>query len=225
VAEKEAREGVVVQCGSCKTTVLAKVIGELDCTQHSEDSDTWYQALLLQCPSCREAVFATCAMDFFDHPEPHMDWGAPKRVWPRPVNYVDRRIPARVRTSLEEARKCADASSFLAAAVMVRRVLEGVANQFDATKGSLPARLRALRDAGVIDARMFEWAERLREHGNLGAHDSEGEVSEQDARDLIEFAEAICDYVFVLTKKFDAFKARQGAGNVKRPVRDAEPPS
>lgn len=49
----------------------------------------------------------------------------------------------------------------------------------------------------------------LREHGNIGAHPSEEKISKEDARDLLDFATAICDYIFVLTKKFDNFMERK----------------
>jgi hypothetical protein len=213
---------MVVRCGNCRTTVLAEVIGKVSETGN-DDFDFWYEAVLLKCPACNEAVFATRPMDTFEYPKPHMDWGSLKRVWPNPDGGdLDLSIPFRVRKSLDEAQKCVGAQSYLAAAVMVRRTLEAVANHFGVTSGSLPSRLGALRDKGVIDVRMLEWADSLRKHGNLGAHDTEGNVTEQDAKDLVEFAEAICDYVFVLSKKFEDFLARQEKdGATASPVPDA----
>lgn len=208
---KNAQRSVVVQCGYCYVTVLADVQGRVDCT-NDEDWDSWYQAVLVRCPSCKEAVFATRPMEPSDS-GPDLDWGNARRAWPHPEEYLDWAIPQRVRKSLEQARKCVNAGTYLAAAVMVRRALEAIANHFDAPDRALPARIEMLKDKGVIDARMFEWAQALRRHGNLGAHDSEGDVSEQDARDLLEFAETMCEYIFVLTKKFNDFQARQTAAD------------
>lgn len=205
----EEQRGVVIQCGSCKTTVLGELAGFVEVHPPPDDGEP-YKAMLLRCPACDEAIVGVAELDLLGYPaKPRWEWGRATRVWPQPMNYLDWAIPERVRASLEEARKCVDAGSPLASAVMVRRALEAVTNQFGVKSGTLPTRLRELRETGVIDARMFEWAESLRKHGNLGAHDSDGNVSEEDARDLLEFAEAICEYVFVLTRKFAAFQSRQ----------------
>jgi len=43
----------------------------------------------------------------------------------------------------------------------------------------------------------------------LGAHASDHKVAKEDARDLLDFSSAICEYVFVLNEKFERFKKRQ----------------
>ena len=67
----------------------------------------------------------------------------------------------------------------------------------------------------IIDERLYEWSKELHLNRNLAAHASSEEFGKDDAEDLFNFASAICDYVFVLTEKFDRFKARRmnsGAG-------------
>jgi hypothetical protein len=49
----------------------------------------------------------------------------------------------------------------------------------------------------------------LRKHRNLAAHASGAKFILTDAKDLYDFSTAICDYVFVLTEKFESFKKRQ----------------
>jgi hypothetical protein len=51
----------------------------------------------------------------------------------------------------------------------------------------------------------------LRKHRNLAAHATGANFNLIDAKDLYDFATAICEYVFVLTAKFEAFKKRQSA--------------
>jgi hypothetical protein len=62
----------------------------------------------------------------------------------------------------------------------------------------------------VIDERLLEWADGLRVLGNVGAHftDRAG-VSKQDASDALELIEAMLDYVYVFSAKFEQFKARR----------------
>jgi hypothetical protein len=77
------------------------------------------------------------------------------------------------------------------------------------TKGILKTRLAELRDAGVIDSKLHTWADGLRLVANDAAHDIDFSPSNQDARDAIDFVEAILSYVFLLTKRFEEFEARR----------------
>jgi hypothetical protein len=46
----------------------------------------------------------------------------------------------------------------------------------------------------------------------MGAHPDPAIVSKDDAADLLEFAVAICQYVFVLGEKFRKFRERTDPG-------------
>jgi len=74
---------------------------------------------------------------------------------------------------------------------------------------TLASGLKYLKDKEIIDGRLYEWGEALRSARNLGAHASTEKVSREDARDLLDFSVAICEYVFVLNAKFARFKDRQ----------------
>jgi hypothetical protein len=69
--------------------------------------------------------------------------------------------------------------------------------------------LQALRDKGVIDGRLFDWGDSLRQERNIGAHATGQKVGMQDARDVLDFATAICEYVYVLSDRYDAYKKRK----------------
>lgn len=51
---------------------------------------------------------------------------------------------------------------------------------------------------------------------NIGAHATGEKVSQQDARDLLDFTNAICDYIFVLTEKFQAFMKRRTSSTLDK---------
>jgi hypothetical protein len=55
----------------------------------------------------------------------------------------------------------------------------------------------------------LKWGEQLRKHRNTAAHATGEKISREDSTDLLEFVAAICDYIFVLTARFDAFMARK----------------
>lgn len=64
-------------------------------------------------------------------------------------------------------------------------------------------------DREIIDKRIYEWGEALRKHRNVGADATNKKISKEDARALLDFANAICDYIFVLTNKFEDFMKRK----------------
>lgn len=91
---------------------------------------------------------------------------------------------------------------------MCGRALEGVCIHFG-IKSMLAKGLAELRDRKLIDERLFDWGEQLRKHRNLAAHASKERITREDANDLFEFVTAICEYIFVLSSRFQEFMARK----------------
>jgi hypothetical protein len=56
---------------------------------------------------------------------------------------------------------------------------------------------------------MAAWANALRVAGNEAAHDVSHNISRIDAQNLLEFTEAILDYIYVFKRKFEAFQQRR----------------
>ena len=73
----------------------------------------------------------------------------------------------------------------------------------------LAAGLKKLKETGVIEPRLFEWAEALRTLGNEAAHGVRATISHQDAKDTLEFTEALTEYVFTYRDRFERFKSRR----------------
>ena len=63
-------------------------------------------------------------------------------------------------------------------------------------------------DQNVIDKMLHYWGQELRTHRNLAAHATGTKFTRIDAEDIFDFAKTICEYVFVLTRRFERFKAR-----------------
>jgi hypothetical protein len=104
---------------------------------------------------------------------------------------------------------CYKARAYSACAVMCGRSIEGVCKHHDPKTKTLANGLKKLREDGTIDDRIFGWGEALRENRNLGAHATTEKATKDDARDLLDFSVAICEYVFVLNKKFERFQKRR----------------
>jgi|HubBroStandDraft_6_1064221.scaffolds.fasta_scaffold733543_2 hypothetical protein len=66
-----------------------------------------------------------------------------------------------------------------------------------------------LHKQGVIDSRLLDWAKALHLDRNDAAHSSGQTFCEEDAIDLLAFASAICEYVFVFAARFQEFQNRK----------------
>ncbi|MBI2899297.1 MAG: DUF4145 domain-containing protein [Planctomycetes bacterium] len=188
---------MILECPVCESRVAVDVVEKASAAER--DSGMPYDLWLVRCQSCQELMVAfECPPD-----------DAPYRVWPATETSLHWSLPAEVKRSLDEARKCTKSQAYLACAVMCGRALEAVCLEFKTKNKALAGGLKELREKGLIDDRIFNWGEELRKHRNIAAHATTGEITKEDARDLLEFAVAICDYVFVLTKKFDEFMKRR----------------
>ena len=101
------------------------------------------------------------------------------------------------------------AGAFLAATAMCGRALEAICRHQGTKDTYLGTGLKELRDKGVIDARLYQWGEELREQRNNAAHATEESIHGQDASDVLAFTYAIIDYVYLLSEKFVQFQQRK----------------
>lgn len=209
-------EDILINCPSCSEPAIARVEAAM---VHEDFSHVPSLYELSRCTKCGAALLA------WEEDTGHGWDGEPMVVWPtsREQRALSPKIPHQLRQAHEEARKCFSVKAYTAAVVMVRRTLEGVCKDQNVQQGRrnvpLFQMLESLKSAGKIDGRLFEWAQALRVLGNEGAHFTEAEVTREDASDSIDLAEALLDYMYVLSAQFDEFKARRGWGQ-EEPRRD-----
>lgn len=95
-----------------------------------------------------------------------------------------------------------------ACAVLIGRTLEAVCNYEKATGKTLSDKLNNLVSSDRIPRTLAEMAHQLRQIRNFGAHDTEDEVTEEDVPIILEFLEAILEYLYVAPAKIAAVQAR-----------------
>ena len=194
---------MIIECYYCESKVDAKVLSEV--VEHDE-SPFVTKIVFMQCPVCKNAIVG---MQDKDERDTRGEWGAPPtRVWPKPDKQLSWKLPTIVKNALEESHKCFKAGAYRACAVMCGRCLEGICVEFT-KETNLSDGLKALLEKQIIDKRIYEWSEVLRQQRNLGAHATEHDIRREDAKDLLDFTSAICDYIYYLTAKFEEFKKRQ----------------
>ena len=196
---------MIIECSYCESKVDGKVIGEH--VSYSYEDPFPFKTVLLECPVCKNSLLG--CQELIQTGPKREEWISGNRLWPQPIVNYSWTIPNIVRDSLEEAHKCYDAKAYSACAVMCGRSLEGICKKYGTKSKILSGGLKELLDKKIIDDRLFQWGEALRQHRNLGAHATEEKISREDARDLLDFVNAICDYVFVLSDKFEKFMERK----------------
>ncbi|MEV5190375.1 DUF4145 domain-containing protein [Streptomyces werraensis] len=211
-------EDILVNCPNCAGPTIARVEAAM-VHETFREPPALYE--LSRCTKCGDPMLAL-------EEDIGSGWdGEPLVVWPtkREQRALSLKIPHQLRQAHEEARKCFSVKAYTAAVAMVRRTLEGVCKDQNVQQGGrtkLFQMLEALKSAGKIDGRLFEWAQALRVLGNEGAHFTGVEVTREDASDSIDLAEALLDYLYVLSAQFDEFKARRGQAERKDTVEAAD---
>ena len=92
---------------------------------------------------------------------------------------------------------------------MTGRALEGLVRHFTNPQMYLGPGIKELHKVGIIDKRLLNWATALHLDRNDAAHSSGQTFSADDAENLLAFATAICEYVFVFAERFQEFQKRR----------------
>jgi len=161
------------------------------------------------CKKCGSPFFTKQA--FLEVPE--ADVTAPQEdpvvLFPSARGIPEEAVPSKVAKAYGDAAVAFRAGLPVPCAIMCRKAVEALCHELGATGKTLFDRLADLQERRVIDAKLLSWADGLRLVGNDAAHDLDVTVSQQDASDALEFTQALCVYVFSLTRRFDEFHKRR----------------
>jgi len=191
----------IIDCPHCAVRVKANVTTWID-----GDLDGSPAYFLVECPSCNNPLLGS-ADAYIEGNQQY--WVYTKRLWPSPSAVdVSLNIPHAAQIDIKDAQKCFSHGIYSAAAVLCGRALEHLIKEkvgdYMIAKG-----IAELKAKGIIDQRLFEWAEALRKERNIGAHASEENTTKENAEDIIDFTIAIFDYVYTLSKKYEKYIDRK----------------
>jgi len=196
---------MIIDCFYCQSRVDAILIGENEEMESNEEGPP-VKIVFLKCPVCNNALLGIS--ELYQVGRDSWEWSKLTRLWPKPDGHLHYCIPKEVRSSLEEAKKCYQAKAFSACAVMCGRAIEAMC-VLHSNEKTLYKGLQKLRDMEFIDGRLFDWGESLRQERNIGAHATGQNINKEDVRDILDFAIAICEYVYVLSDKYESYKKRK----------------
>jgi hypothetical protein len=171
--------------------------------ESSEEGLRLARYALAFCPTCKGAFLQVSAQS-----EPS-EFPYQEMLYPGSQRRGIPGLPEPIRRTFASAQSCFDTGNYEPCVLMSRKCVEATCVSMGLKDGSLAKKLRGLRDAGHIDAKLYAWAEGLRLAGNEAAHDPDVSFSKDDALDSLDFVEAILLYVFALDERFRKFTARR----------------
>jgi hypothetical protein len=126
----------------------------------------------------------------------------PNKVFPTPKS-AHRDLPDVARTFLQQAFDTLHAPD--AAAVMAGSAVDAMLKSRGLEKGSLYDRIDQALDQHILTDGMARWAHSVRLGSNRPRHSDADNphVSEEEAQQSVEFAEALGQFLFVLTAKIE----------------------
>jgi hypothetical protein len=136
----------------------------------------------------------------------------PERLDFDPVN-----LPASVLAALEEAISCHANRCFIAAAIMVRKTLEELCRDRQATGNNLKERIRALGARVVLPQELLDGLDDLRLLGNDAAHIESQEfnqVGQEEVEIGLEFAKEVLKAVYQYTALLNRLRGLKRAPQV-----------
>ena len=199
-------KSMIIECRNFEVLVDAKVVANFESFNPEYGPPGRYS--FLKCLKC-ELPILVVEENYGD------GWEAPSRIYPSEEKALNLPIPTSVCEVYNEARSCFRAKAYTATAIMCRKTLEAICAEHKIKAKNLISRLESMKESGIIEKRLFDWADMLRISGNEAAHDLQTKVPLEDARDILDFTNALIEYVFTFRDKFEAFKKRRSKLKVK----------
>ncbi|WP_158499886.1 DUF4145 domain-containing protein [Sphingobacterium paucimobilis] len=136
------------------------------------------------------------------------EWGNPKIIYPHNSFHINPVIPQSLNRSLLESIKCFKAGALTASIIMSRKTLEAFCIEKGIKENNLALSIKKLKEEGIINDQIYEWANGLRLAGNKAAHGFDTDFEHLDAKDVLDFTIAILDFTYSFKDKFEKFKIR-----------------
>jgi hypothetical protein len=195
---------MIAECDNCIANVQVEEVGSY--TNHSPyDPMDSVKYTFCKCSQCLSPILVEQRLTYaFDQSE----WSLPKKIYPGSQFHINPVIPEELQQSLAESIKCHMAEAHTATAIMCRRTIEGFCQIKGSNERTLDKSIKKLKEDGIINEQLYEWANQLRLVGNEAAHNISATFSAVDAKDILDFTIAILDFTYSFKDKFDKFKDR-----------------
>jgi len=196
---------MIVECSKCNAIVEANEIANFQYLRNDNKPSGRY--VFLKCIKCDSPILIN--QENIGNMADGDIWDKPLVLFPRNEYKINPEIPSILQDSINEAHLCYKINAYTATVIMCRRALECICSLKSVSEKNLNNSIKKLKDDGIIDNQLFEWADVLRITGNEAAHDINTNISKEDAKDILDFTNAMAEYIFMFKEKLDGFRKRR----------------
>ena len=132
------------------------------------------------------------------------------QLFPAALNLALKNAPKIVVRPYEEAVKCYRVQAYDACVIMCRKGIEAICENKGEKSGNLYKDLKNLKDKSILEGTIYNWTNELRLIGNDGAHSHNQIVTQQDAKDSLDFFDALITYLYHLVDQYEKLTTRRG---------------
>lgn len=187
----------LITCRHCGNVSQMDIIGNVadDYTEEdpetgmSFDGGTHYS--VLKCPACVKVNIVSYGWHEAMESDDEISYDF---LFPQNPNYPIG-LPEKILTAYNAAEKVKtiDVNAY---AILMRRLLELVCLDRNATSGTLAAMLKELANKNEIPNKLVKVASGLKDFGNIGAHAGSGDLTETEIPIVNALCSAILEYVY-----------------------------
>lgn len=206
--EEENIEREMKFCTQCNSIVETEVIHNYHIEKHCNEDLQGGGILvkLSRCLRCRNPFLSEIDYSYIEDNY----WESSNiQLYPNTENDAIKNCPKIVINPYQEALKCYRAHAYDACVIMCRKGIEAICIDKGEEKGNLVTKLKNLKEKGILEGTLFKWTDELRLIGNDGAHSHEQIVTQQDAKDALDFFDALITYLYHLVSQYDALVNRR----------------
>ncbi len=208
MTEPEIIDRVSNYCPTCNSIVEAGVLFRYsyDVSYTDELQGQGTEVILGKCLNCNRPFLSQEDVQYI---EDHSWSNGQLQLFPLTENVALKNAPDIIINPYKEAQKCYRAQAYEACVIMCRKGIEGICADKGETKGNLDEKLKKLRDKLILGESFYNWSNELRLIGNDGAHSHDKIIDQQDAKDSIDFFDALITYLYHLIDQYNKLKLRR----------------
>ena len=201
----------IIQCLYCGNKTVMNQVGEH--IHNWDDGEGYYGYFnhsMYKCPICNNITFyqeySDSAMRVLNN-SGEIEQEIDEEIL-YPINkFSPKYLPNNIKDAYEAALKTKNIDVAVCL-IALRRTLEIVCNDKDATGRSLAEKIEDLSRKGVLPKELKNASKITKSFGNLGAHGEEITISVRELEELIKFVEYILEYLYILPRKIEELEKK-----------------
>jgi len=208
MSEEQFSEKEMNFCPTCNSIVETEIVYKYMIDEHCNEDlhGGGTEIKLSRCLRCKNPFLAEKQFQFI---EDHYWINSEIQFYPNTENEAIKNCPKIVSYAYKEAFKCFRAHAYDACVIMCRKGIEAICIDKGEKKGNLIQKLNNLKTKGILESTLYNWTNELRLIGNDGAHSHEQIVTQQDAKEAIDFFDALITYLYHLVNQYEEFLKRR----------------